>query len=85
MKVGAIQPYVATVYGVTSPPSPSTPTPPKVAEQIQTPQLSAAERELFIRLFPESAPYIAHHVLFTRDAHLSEADIHKGTLIDVRV
>jgi hypothetical protein len=63
-----------------------------VPERVQSPersgqafQLSPAERELFIRLFPESAPYIAHHVLFTREGQLHEPDIYKGTLLDIRV
>ncbi len=47
-------------------------------------ELLPAERELFIRLFPESAPYIARHVLFTREGCVQEPDIYKGLLVDVR-
>ncbi|MDW7997550.1 MAG: hypothetical protein RMJ46_07740 [Bacteroidota bacterium] len=88
MKIAPIQPYVATVYGVLPPQPP--PTRP-IAEQAatertaQTLQLTAAERELFVRLFPESAPYIAQHVLFTREGLVYEPDIYKGTLLDIRV
>jgi hypothetical protein len=88
MKVAPIQPYVAQLYGVAAPQPPSVPAAAERTAAPQTPQppqLSAAERELFIRLFPESAPYIAHHVLFTRQGRLHEPDIYKGSLVDIRV
>ncbi|GBD07625.1 hypothetical protein HRbin21_01455 [bacterium HR21] len=87
MKVAPVS--LVSVYGVSAP-SPAAVRPP--AEQAaassappSSPQLTPAERELFIRLFPESAPYIARHVLFTADGRLREPDIYKGTLVDIRV
>lgn len=87
MKVEPVQPYVAHIYG--GPASAAAPQPPRVPEQTATSTravtLNAVEREFFIRLFPESAAYIAHHVLFTRSGHLHEPDIYKGTFVDIRV
>ncbi len=86
MKVGPIQPYVAHLYGVSAGVASPQPTHPADHQNGARPVvLNAAEREFFTRLFPESAAYIAHHVLFTRDGHLHEPDIYKGTLIDIRV
>ena len=84
MKVAPLT--AVNVYGVSAP----APPPARVAEEQATASraplpLTAAERELFIRLFPESAPYIARHVLFTADGRLQEPDIYKGTLVDIRV
>ncbi len=86
MKVAPVQPYI---YGVSAPSGAaqplSAPTGTKSTNNTEPATLTPAERELFIRLFPESASYIAHHVLFTREGRLHEPDIYKGTFVDIRV
>lgn len=87
MKVAPVS--LVSVYGVSAPPPAAVHPPaeqhPAASSAAPSPQLTPAERELFIRLFPESAPYIARHVLFTADGRLQEPDIYKGTLVDIRV
>ncbi|MDT7924047.1 MAG: hypothetical protein RRA60_04615 [Chlorobiota bacterium] len=88
MKVGPVQPYAVSVYssGAVQPSVERTTSPPVQSATARTTvvELLPAERELFIRLFPESAPYIARHVLFTREGRVQEPDIYKGLFVDVR-
>ena len=47
--------------------------------------ITGAERDFFIKMFPENSEQIKRHVVFNRNGRLQTPNIDKGSIIDGRV